>query len=95
MFPTTTTATLANGGIWQRQAFESTLLGDQYKGLIETQGIPGYCSTPGNCSNVGDLITQSNFLLLRRTDEGFKRGMSVRRLKDHYNLSDMSYFHQS
>merc|ERR1712216_1108002 len=67
-----------------------------YEGLIETLGVPGYCSTVGNCSHTGDLLQESGWVLLQRTEEGYKQGVSVRSLKDKYNLTDLStYQHQA
>eukprot|EP00658_Telonema_sp_P-2_P016889 TRINITY_DN1653_c0_g1_i12.p1 TRINITY_DN1653_c0_g1~~TRINITY_DN1653_c0_g1_i12.p1 ORF type:complete len:220 (-),score=43.85 TRINITY_DN1653_c0_g1_i12:480-1139(-) len=73
----------------------SQLLAD-YQGQIETVGLAGYCSTPGNCSATADLLQESGFVMLARTDKGYENGVSVRTLKDRYNLTDLrTYQHQS
>ena len=71
------------------------LLAD-HKGDVEKLGAPGYCSTPGNCSAVGDILGESSFILLGRTNAGYAKGVSVRALKEKYGLTDLStYQHQS
>ena len=34
-------------------------------------GGPGYCATAGACSQQGDLLEESGFVLLSRTDKGY------------------------
>ena len=53
----------------------------EHKGDIVQEALPGYCSTEGNCSSTGDLLVESGFVVLSRTDAGYKKGVSVRALK--------------
>ena len=67
-----------------------------HKGDIVRETIPGYCGTPGNCSSTGDILDESGFVVLSRTDAGYAKNVSVRALKDKYGLMDLrTYQHQS
>ena len=68
----------------------------EHKGDIEFEHVPGYCSTDGNCSSTADLLGESSFFLVARTDVGYKKGVSVRALKEQYGLTDLAtYQHQA
>ena len=43
---------------------------DDHKGLIVQESVPGYCSEPGNCSSTADMLSQSAFVVLSRTEAG-------------------------
>jgi hypothetical protein len=92
------TATLDLDKTWFHQNFNSNitkLLAD-HKGDVIVESLPGYCSTDGNCSAIGDLSAESQFFLLARTDAGYAKGLSVRALKDEYGLTDLlTYQHQA
>ena len=67
-----------------------------HKGDLVFESAPGYCSTDGNCSAVGDIIQESSFFLVARTEAGYQKGISVRALKDQYGLTDLAtYQHQA
>lgn len=67
-----------------------------HKGDLVFESAPGYCSTDGNCSQVGDIIQESSFFLVARTEVGYQKGISVRALKDQYGLTDLAtYQHQA
>lgn len=67
-----------------------------HKGDLVFESAPGYCSTDGNCSQVGDIIQESSFFLVARTEAGYQKGISVRALKDQYGLTDLTtYQHQA
>ena len=73
----------------------SKILAD-HKGDIIAETIPGYCTTAGNCSGTGDLLGESGFVSLVRTDAGYAKGVSVRSLMGRYSLTGLStYQHQS
>jgi hypothetical protein len=69
---------------------------NDHKGDLVFESAPGYCSTDGNCSQVGDIIQESSFFLVARTEAGYQKGISVRALKDQYGLTDLTtYQHQA
>ena len=91
------TASLDLDTTWFHTNFNSfdKILAD-YKGDIVQETLPGYCATDGNCSSTGDMLFESGFVVLSRTDAGYKKGVSVRALKDTYGLIDLAtYQHQS
>ena len=42
--------------------------------------MPEHCAVDGQCSQKADLVRESGFYLLGRTDKGFEQGVSVRKL---------------
>eukprot|EP01052_Picozoa_sp_SAG31_P011575 SAG31_NODE_658_length_13104_cov_4.409919_6_plen_443_part_00 len=67
-----------------------------HEGLVELSNIPEYCSAPGNCAKTADLIRQSGFHLLSRTDKGYEQGVSVRYLLQKYGIESLrQYQHRS
>ena len=67
-----------------------------HNGDIVKETVPGFCSTPGNCSGTADLLGESGFVVLQRTDAGYDKGVSVRSIMDQYNLTRLStYQHQA
>ena len=45
---------------------------------------------------MGDIIQESSFFLVARTEAGYQKGISVRALKDQYGLTDLAtYQHQA
>ena len=49
----------------------------------------GYCAEPGRCYQTGDLLAESSFRYLARTDAGFAKGASVRALVRQYGLRSL------
>ena len=91
------TATLDLDKTWFHSNFNdlSKMMND-HKGDLVFESAPGYCSTDGNCSSVGDILQESSFFLVARTDAGYQKGISVRALKDQYGLTDLAtYQHQA
>ena len=66
----------------------SNILND-HKGLIVQESVPGYCTTPGNCSSTADMLAASGFVVLSRTDAGYAANVSVRALIAEYNLTTL------
>ena len=67
-----------------------------HKGLVEFLSVPEYCSTAGHCSKQGDLVRESGFYLLGRTEQGYAQGVSVRALLQQYNIESLrQYQHRS
>ena len=92
------TATIDNDKTWFHQNFNGGLnkMMSDHKGDLVFESAPGYCSTDGNCSSVGDIIQESSFFLVARTEAGYQKGLSVRALKDEYGLTDLAtYQHQA
>jgi hypothetical protein len=58
-------------------------------GDVELETIDEYCSGAGKCASQADLIAQSNFRLLRRTDAGYAKGITVRGLLEQYKIRDL------
>jgi len=65
---------------------------NDHKGLLAQERLPEYCALQGHCHMQSDLYGESGFLVIARTDEGYKQGISVRVLKDKYNLTDLSTY---
>ena len=92
------TATLDLDKTWFHSNFNAGLnrMMAEHKGDIEFEHVPGYCSTDGNCSSTADLLGESSFFLVSRTDVGYAKGVSVRALKEQYGLTDLAtYQHQA
>lgn len=91
------TATLDLDKTWFHSNFNDLgKMMNDHKGDLVLESAPGYCSTDGNCSSVGDILQESSFFLVARTDAGYQKGISVRALKDQYGLTDLAtYQHQA
>ena len=92
------TAVIDNDKTWFHANFNGALnkMMSDHKDDLVFETAPGYCSTDGNCSSVGDIIQESSFFLVARTESGYKKGLSVRALKDQYGLTDLNtYQHQA
>ena len=57
-----------------------------HAGLVEYISVPEHCSIDGHCSQTADLVRESGFYLLGRTDKGYEQGISVRKLLQEYNV---------
>ena len=73
----------------------SRLLSD-HAGDVERMVLPEHCAVEGNCHAQADLITQSGFYILARTDAGYAKNVSVRQLLDAYDIESLrDYQHRS
>lgn len=63
----------------------ATLLAE-HAGDVEAETLDEYCAAAGRCMQQGDLLAESNFHLLRRTDAGYAKGVSVRKLLQQYSI---------
>jgi len=54
--------------------------------LCEFLYVPEHCSVEGHCSKTADLVRESGFYLLARTDKGYEQGLSVRALLQKHNV---------
>eukprot|EP01050_Picozoa_sp_SAG11_P020225 SAG11_NODE_3373_length_2491_cov_2.115385_1_plen_593_part_10 len=67
-----------------------------HQGLVEFLTVPEYCAVAGHCSQQADLVRESGFYLLGRTEEGYAQGVSVRALLQQYNIESLrQYQHRS
>jgi hypothetical protein len=61
---------------------------DQHKSLIQSEVVPEYCFFEGHCAFQSDLLGESGYVLLSRTELGVQQSVSVKELAAHYNLTD-------
>ena len=67
---------------------------EDHAGDVIQETVDGYCSTPDNCKKTGDLMAESNAILLARTEEGYRKGISVRTLLKEYEIEDLRSYQQ-
>ena len=60
-----------------------------HAGDVELETIDEYCAGVSKCASQADLVAQSNFRLLRRTDAGYAKGVTVRGLLAQYKIRDL------
>eukprot|EP00038_Savillea_parva_P010239 m.188847 g.188847 ORF g.188847 m.188847 type:complete len:424 (-) comp17565_c0_seq1:100-1371(-) len=60
-----------------------------HAGDVELETLPEYCAVAGRCAQTADLFAQSNFRLLRRTEAGAAKGVTVRNLLTKYQIRDL------
>lgn len=63
-----------------------------HAGLVEFISVPEHCSTAGHCTKTADLVRESGFYLLGRTDKGYEQGISVRKLLKEYNIESLRQY---
>jgi predicted amidohydrolase len=67
-----------------------------HKGLVQFLSVPEYCDVAGHCAQQADLVRESGFYLLGRTQRGYEKGLSVRALLQQYNIETLrQYQHRS
>jgi hypothetical protein len=57
-----------------------------HKGKVVKETLPEYCYFYGHCAEQADILGQSAYILLSRTEEGVRKNVSVRSLLARYNL---------
>ena len=61
-------------------------------GLVEFISVPEHCAVDGQCSQTADLVRESGYYLLGRTDKGYEQGVSVRKLLQENNIETLRQY---
>jgi predicted amidohydrolase len=59
---------------------------------IEFISVPEHCAVDGQCSQSADLVRESGFYLLGRTEKGYEQGVSVRALLKENNIETLRQY---